>query len=112
MTFNLPLLRMALIGVLLTTGSAIGHEGHDHGDAAKAQPPAATPSRLESASGAFELVALLQKGELHLYLDRFASNAPICRCDDLCRNSVRTRHRGSQRGRLSDRRAVGKAGLT
>ena len=76
MTFNLPLLRTALIGVLLTAGSAMGHEGHDHGDAAKTSPAAALP-RLEAASGPFELVAVLHRGELLLYLDGFATNAPI-----------------------------------
>ncbi len=74
---NLALLRAAFAAVLLMTGSADGHEGHDHTDESRAAPPAATLPRLEAASGPFELVAVLQRGELVLYLDRLETNAPI-----------------------------------
>ena len=71
-----PLLRATLITLLLIAGSAWAHEGHDHGDQAKTAVAGITP-RLEAASGPFELVALLQKGELLIYLDRFETNEPI-----------------------------------
>ena len=40
-------------------------------------PWRAHPRALEAASGPFELAALLQKGELVIYLDRFETNDPI-----------------------------------
>ena len=71
-----PLLRATLIAILLMAGSAWAHEGHDHGDQAKTAVAGTTP-RLEAASGPFELVALLQKGELLIYLDHFETNEPV-----------------------------------
>jgi RND family efflux transporter MFP subunit len=71
-----PLLRATLIALLLMAGSAFAHEGHDHGDQAKTAVAGITP-RLVAASGPIELVALLQKGELLIYLDRFETNEPI-----------------------------------
>ena len=55
---------------------ALAHEGHDH-------EPQATPvsgniaARGEAASDAFELVAVASGPELLIYLDRFATNAPV-----------------------------------
>lgn len=83
MTFILPLLRTALFALLpmfglpLMGGGAQAHDGHDHGDPAKAGPIATAHSRLEAHSGAFELVALLRQGELVIYLDHYETNAPI-----------------------------------
>jgi cobalt-zinc-cadmium efflux system membrane fusion protein len=77
MTRLLPRLRAALIAILLTAGSAVAHEGHDHTDQTKTAPPTGSSPRVEAVSGPFELVALLQKGELVIYLDRFETNAPI-----------------------------------
>ncbi|MBN9600297.1 MAG: RND transporter [Afipia sp.] len=52
------------------------HDDHDH--AASAPPPAANVApRAEVASDLYELVAVAQSGELVLYLDDFASNAPV-----------------------------------
>ena len=75
-SFFFPLLRTTLIAMLLMAGSAWAHEGHDHGDQAKTAVAGITP-RLEATSGPFELVALLQKGELLIYLDRFETNEPV-----------------------------------
>src|SRR5688500_7609763 len=77
MTFPIPLLRAVTLAIALLAGSAAAHEGHDHGDQAEAFPKAGSTPRLESISGPFELVALLQKGELVIYLDRFESNEPV-----------------------------------
>lgn len=77
MTFLLPLLRAVLIAMVYMAGSATAHEGHDHGEQAKTQIHAGSIPRLEAASGPFELVAILQKGELVIYLERFETNAPI-----------------------------------
>jgi RND family efflux transporter MFP subunit len=58
------------------SGAALAHEGHDHG--AEAPPaPAATAPRAEAVSERFELVAVVQGTDLVLYLDAFATNAPV-----------------------------------
>jgi hypothetical protein len=72
-----PLLRVVLIALPLLTTGAFAHEGHDHGDEPIRTPAAGAPARLAAAAGAFELVAVVAKGELLLYLDRFETNAPI-----------------------------------
>src|SRR5688572_18559917 len=51
------------------------HEGHDHAD--KPAPAAASGARAESTSSAFELVAIARGTSLELYLDAFATNAPV-----------------------------------
>lgn len=66
----------ALIATL-ATGLASAHEGHDHDAPAAAAGPANVASRGEAASENFELVAVAQGTELLIYLDRFATNAPI-----------------------------------
>ena len=76
MTPFIPLLRATLIDMMLMAGSALAHEGHDHGEAKGPAVAGITP-RLEAAAGPFELVALLQKGELLIYLDRFETNQPL-----------------------------------
>jgi hypothetical protein len=53
------------------------HESHDHADKTKTLLQAGSSARVEAASGPFELVALLQNGELVIYLDRFETNDPI-----------------------------------
>ena len=76
MTFPIPLLRAVTLAIALLAGSAAAHEGHDHGGQADAFPKAGSPpARIHL--GPFELVALLQKGELVIYLDRFESNDPV-----------------------------------
>ena len=77
MTFLMPLLRATLVAMTVMMGSASAHEGHDHGDEGKTQALVGTTPRLEAISGPFELVALLQKGELVIYLDRFETNEPL-----------------------------------
>ncbi|MEH3146557.1 MAG: efflux RND transporter periplasmic adaptor subunit [Methylobacterium frigidaeris] len=67
---------LAGLAAALWAGAAPAHEGHDHG----APPPPVSRSiapRGEAASAAFELVAVVRAGTLTLYLDRFASNAPV-----------------------------------
>lgn len=55
---------------------ARAHEGHDHDAAAAGLKTEAAP-RAVAQSEAFELVAVLAQGQLTLYLDRFADNAPV-----------------------------------
>ena len=77
MTHLLPLFRAVLVAMLLMAGGAAAHEGHDHADQTKSVAQVGATPRLEAASGPFELVAVLQKGELVIYLDSFETNAPI-----------------------------------
>ncbi len=50
--------------------------GHDHGEAPAQSAGVASP-RITSHSDLFELVAVLEKSQLVIYLDRFASNEPV-----------------------------------
>jgi cobalt-zinc-cadmium efflux system membrane fusion protein len=50
--------------------------GHDHGEAPAQSAGVASP-RISSQSDVFELVAVLEKFQLVIYLDRFASNEPV-----------------------------------
>ncbi|QCK87366.1 HlyD family efflux transporter periplasmic adaptor subunit [Phreatobacter aquaticus] len=65
-------------GCLLAASVVVGraHDGHDH-----APPPVVADSvaapRGEAASDAFELVASLRNGELIVFIDDFATNAPV-----------------------------------
>jgi hypothetical protein len=63
----------ALCAVVLSPALQ-AHEGHD-----EAPPAAATAAipRAEASSDAFELVAVVRAGGLDLYLDAFATNAPV-----------------------------------
>ena len=69
---------LTVLGALLALsfGSAIAHEGHDHGSEAPKAPVQSGP-RAEASSAQFELVAVPRGQELVLYLDRFDTNAPI-----------------------------------
>ena len=62
-------------GFMLSTPSWAG-EGHEHGEAAPAASTAASP-RVSSSSELFELVGIVERGEMVIYLDRFATNAPV-----------------------------------
>ena len=62
-------------GLLLSTPSWAG-EGHEHGEAAPAASTSASP-RVSSSSELFELVGIVERGEMVIYLDRFATNAPV-----------------------------------
>lgn len=66
----------ALLLAFALVAPLAAHEGHD--DAGSAPPPAANAApRAEVASDLYELVAVAQNGEVVLYLDDFASNAPV-----------------------------------
>lgn len=71
------MLRALTFGLTLLAAPVAAHEGHDHGP--PVAPPAATaPTPRASAESAdFELVASLEDGRLVVYLDRFATNAPV-----------------------------------
>ncbi len=67
-----------LLGCLLLR-PAFAHEGHDHGEAPKPPPTADAAPRFEAASEEFELAGVLRGHALTLYLDHYASNAPVAK---------------------------------
>lgn len=75
--FIRPLSRFAA-GVLVaaTATFAFAGEGHDHGEAAPAAAGSASP-RMSAHSDLFELVGVVDKGQMTVYLDRYATNEPV-----------------------------------
>lgn len=68
---------LALASVLLAAAFAARAGGdHDHGAEASAAGGAASP-RVEAHSDLFELVGIVDKGQMTVYLDRFATNEPV-----------------------------------
>jgi RND family efflux transporter MFP subunit len=65
-------------GCLLAVSVVVGraHDGHDHAPVPVVADTAVAP-RGEAASDAFELVASLRNGELIVFIDDFATNAPV-----------------------------------
>jgi membrane fusion protein, heavy metal efflux system len=55
---------------------AFAGPGHDHGDEPAQATGAASP-RMTNHSDLFELVAMADKGQLVIYLDRYSSNEPV-----------------------------------
>lgn len=69
----------ALLALALTAGSpALAGPGHDHGGAADA-PAAAVPAmpRFETSSDRFEIVGRVEGDDLRLWVDDWATNAPV-----------------------------------
>jgi membrane fusion protein, heavy metal efflux system len=65
-----------LISVFSLFNPAWAGPGHDHGDAPAVAAGSASP-RVTSHSDLFEIVGVVSKGEMTLYLDRYASNEPV-----------------------------------
>jgi len=61
----------------LRAGSALAHEGHSHAEERKLTASPTLAPRLEARSGPFELVAVHRAGELVIYVDHLATNAPV-----------------------------------
>jgi hypothetical protein len=70
---TLPLLVVA--GLAATAASAADEHGHDHGAPAATTAPALP--RFVAASDMFELVGVVDRKQLTVYLDRFEDNAPV-----------------------------------
>ena len=66
----------AVLALGLWAGSASAHEGHDHGDEAKAASTADAP-RGSSSTDALELVAVARGGALTVFLDRVDTNEAV-----------------------------------
>lgn len=68
---------LALISVLMAaTFGAQADDGHNHGAETPATQGSASP-RVEAHSDLFELVGIVDKGQMTVYLDRFATNEPV-----------------------------------
>lgn len=74
----MKLVMLVLFSALLGVSPLRAHEGHDHGDGARAVAPAASATaRFSARTDVFELVGVLAAGELWIYLDRADNNAPV-----------------------------------
>ena len=62
--------------MLFLTPTAWAGPGHDHGDEPAAATGSASP-RVTSHSDLFELVGVVDKGEMTIFLDRYATNEPV-----------------------------------
>jgi membrane fusion protein, heavy metal efflux system len=71
----LPLAAIALLHTLILSPVS-AHEGHDHGPPAPALPASVKP-RVSAQTGAYEIVAVSNGGQLTIFLDRYGSNAPV-----------------------------------
>lgn len=71
--------RAILIAVMLSLGLAApsqADDGHGHGEAPAATGQAASP-RVQAHSDLFELVGVVDEGQMTIYLDRFGTNEPV-----------------------------------
>ena len=59
------------------SGMAWADKGHEHSHEPMAATGAATSPRISSHSELFELVGVVENGEMKIYLDRYASNEPV-----------------------------------
>jgi hypothetical protein len=69
-------LAIVLVAIGIFISPARAGEGHDHGDAAPTAVGVGSP-RVSSHSDLFELVGIVDKGEMTIYLDHHASNEPV-----------------------------------
>ncbi|MGV8893186.1 MAG: hypothetical protein ACOH2K_09665 [Burkholderiaceae bacterium] len=66
-----------LLTLLFTPILAFAHGGEDHGDGPKPVSVANVAPRAEAQTELFELLATASNGQLTIFIDRFASNAPV-----------------------------------
>lgn len=66
-----------LFTLLITPLLAFAHGGEDHGDGPKPAMVANVTPRAEAQTELFELVATPGNGQLTIFIDRFANNAPV-----------------------------------
>src|SRR5262245_27661718 len=78
-----PLLRrMAVVYIfvivtILTAGSPLAHEGHDHGAETRPAPAARTSPRVVATSETYQFVGIVEGEVLVIYLDYAADNTPV-----------------------------------
>ncbi|MEO6354735.1 MAG: hypothetical protein ABIO19_09160 [Burkholderiaceae bacterium] len=69
--------RTLIFTLLFTPVLAFAHGGEDHGDGPKPVSVANVAPRAEAQTELFELLATAGNGQLTIFIDRFASNAPV-----------------------------------
>ena len=74
--FFRPFAGIALCAAFLLSPPALADDGHGH-DAAPAGPAASALPRFSASSELFELVGVLDRQKLTVYLDRFEDNTPV-----------------------------------
>ena len=67
---------LVFLSLLPAAASATAHDGHDHGDSGPVVSGTRSP-RFEAKSDLCELVGILEKETLRLFLDRYPSNEPV-----------------------------------
>lgn len=67
---------LALALAFAATAPAFAGEGHNH-DAAPAGAEGQTSPRVQAHSDLFELVGIVENGQMTVYLDRYATNEPV-----------------------------------
>ncbi len=75
-TFSKILAGIVLAFFSVTPITGMASEGHDHGEGAVAAAGAASP-RFTAHSDLFEILGIVDKGQMVVYLDRYASNEPV-----------------------------------
>lgn len=74
-----PAVRATLASLALAftaTAPAFADDGHNHGAAPAGAEGQASP-RVQAHSDLFELVGVVEKGQMTVYLDRYATNEPV-----------------------------------
>lgn len=67
---------LAIAAGLAVATSSFAGDGHDHGDEKPVAAGTASP-RMSAHSELFELVGIVDKGQMTVYLDRYATNEPV-----------------------------------
>jgi cobalt-zinc-cadmium efflux system membrane fusion protein len=65
------------LGMVFCGAPLQAHEGHDHAEQQAAPVSSSHAARAEARSDQFELVAVVRREELSIYLDRAATNEPV-----------------------------------
>jgi cobalt-zinc-cadmium efflux system membrane fusion protein len=66
-----------IAALVLSPSVSRAHEGHDHGDSARAALTSSIYPRVTAQSELYELVGILKGDRLLIYLDRVATNEPV-----------------------------------
>lgn len=69
------LARLGCLAMFFVAVTVHAHEGHD--DAPSAPPNVAGAPRVEAASDLFEVVGIVERDTMTVFLDRFATNEPL-----------------------------------
>lgn len=65
------------LSISLQPVAAHAHEGHDDAGPSASGMPGTNVPRVEAQSDLFEIVGVVQKGVMTLFLDRYATNEPV-----------------------------------